>query len=132
MGLSEEQLDELGTKYGRVVSVQWDGHEIVFRRPTIEECRAWRVKGESVDAKVDRADQHCQQTLVSFDGDMSPVTSRTKFSQEFLREHPMFATTSRCMAALGVLMGVVEEKDFADLGKGVSVRPSPRPSTPAA
>ena len=42
----------------------------------------------------------------------------------------MIASAPKIKAALAILMGLVEEEDLADLGKGVSVRPSPPKPTP--
>ncbi len=70
--------------------------------------------------------------IVAFDGDTDRNRARTHFTEVFLVEQPMFASTAKVKIALGALMGLVEEEDLADLGKGVTVRPSPRMPTPEA
>lgn len=127
--LSEEQLNELQTKHKKIAVVEWNDHLLVFRRPTRDECHAYRVKLEHPDTKADANEQLCQATICAFNSDMNANTARTSFTENFLPEQPMFASTMKVKIALGALMGFVEEEDLADLGKGVSVRPSrPKPT----
>jgi hypothetical protein len=128
--LTEEQLEELRVRHTRIATIEWNGHELVFRKPSRDECRSYRVKLENVETKVDAAEQLCQQTIIAFDGDLNTVAARTRFTGVFLEETPMFAATAKCRIALGALMGLVEEEDLTNLGKGVSIRPSPQPPTP--
>jgi hypothetical protein len=123
--LTEEQLEQLRIAHKKIAIVDWNGHALVFRRPTRDECHAYRVALESADAKADAAEQLCQRILVAFDADTNPTSSRVSFTTGLLVEFPMLASTPKIKIALGALMGLVEEEDLADLGKGVSVRPSP-------
>lgn len=128
--LTEEQLETLRAANKKIAIVDWNGHQLVFRRPTRDECHAYRVAQESPDAKADAIEQLCQRTIVAFDTDTNANAARTTFTTVFLVESPMFASTSRAKVALGALMGLVEEEDLADMGKGVSVRPAPPTRTP--
>jgi hypothetical protein len=128
--LTDEQLQALETAHKKIAIVDWNGHAIVFRRPTRDECHAYRAALEHPETKADAAEQLCQRAIVAFDGDQNANSARTYFTSTFLVEHPMFASTAKAKIALGALMGLVEEEDLADLGKGVSVRPSPRKPTP--
>ena len=130
--LNEDQLEALERGHKKIAAVVWNDHEIVFRRPTRDECHAYRVALESPDAKADANEQLCQRALVAFDGEINATTARTAFTGSFLVETPMFASSAKVKIALAALMGLVEEEDLADLGKGVTVRPSPPPRTPPA
>lgn len=130
--LSEAQLEELRVKYKKIVEVDWNGHTVVFCRPSRDECRDYRVALESPTTKADAADQLCQRTIVAFDAETDRNKARVTFTGTFLEEVPMFGSTAKVKIALGALMGLVEEEDLADLGKGVRLRPSPPRRTPEA
>jgi hypothetical protein len=130
MKLTEEELDGLRVKHGKIAVVEWNEHAIVFRKPTRDECRAYRVALESPATKADALEQICQRAIVAFDGERDANKARTTFTGSFLEDVPMFASTAKVKIAMGALMGVVEEEDLLDLGKGVTIRPSPRPRTP--
>ena len=130
--LTEEQLEQLRITHKKIAIVDWDQDQIVFRRPTRDECHAYRVKLESAETKADANEQMCQATIVAFNTDANANSARTHFTGLFLAEAPMFGSTAKVKVALAALMGLVEEEDTADLGKGVSVRARPpRPTPPA-
>jgi hypothetical protein len=129
--LTDEQLRELEARHRKIAVVDWNEHQMVYRRPTRAECHVYRVEQESPETKADANERLCQFTIVAFDGELDPNKARTRFTEEFLVEHPMFGSTARVKLALGALMGLVEEEDLADLGKGVTVRPAPRRPSPA-
>ena len=131
--LTEAQLEELRVAHKKIGIVEWNDHVLVFRRPNRDECHAYRVKLEHPETKADANDQLCQATICAFDADTNVNSARTYFTDTFLKEEsPMFGSTAKCKIVMGALMGLVEEEDLADLGKGVSIRPSPRPATPTA
>lgn len=127
--LTEEQLEELRVRHKKIAVVEWNEHMLVFRRPTREECHTYRVAQESAHEKADANERLCQFTIIAFDAEQDVNRARTYFTNEFLLDQPMFASTAKAKVALGALMGLVEEEDLADLGKGVSVRPSPQKPT---
>lgn len=129
--LTEAQLEELRVAHKKIGIVEWNDHVLVFRRPSRDECREYRVALEHPSTKADANEMVCQRTIVAFDLDTNPNTARPTFTDTFLKEEsPMFCSTPKCKLVLGALMGLVEEEDLADMGKGVSLRPSPRPRTP--
>jgi hypothetical protein len=130
VNLSEEKLAELGQQHKKVIAIDWDGHQVVLRRPTRDECRAYRVALETPSTKADAADQLCQQTIVAFDGETQVTPARVAFTSSFLVEYPMFTSTRRAQAAIAVLAGIVESEDAADLGKALRVWPAPQPRMP--
>jgi hypothetical protein len=127
--LSEEQLGALERQYKKIGIVDWQTHRLVFRRPTRDECHAYRVKLENVDTKADALEQFLQQTMVAFDLDTSPLGARTSFAA-FLDEQPMFCSSTKARIAMASLSGLVELEDAAELGKGVQIRPAPPARTP--
>ena len=129
--LNDEQLQALEVAHKKIAIVDWNGHQLVFRRPTRDECHAYRVAQESPHEKADANERLCQFTIVAFDTDANVTGARTAFLA-FLVEAPMFGNTARVKLALAALMGLVEEEDLADMGKGVSVRPAPPTRTPEA
>lgn len=126
----EELYETLRSRHTKIAIVEWNGHAIVFRRPTRDECHAYRVAIEHPETKADAMEQLCQRTIVAFDGEQDANKARVTFTTIFLVESPMFSITSKVKAAIGVLAGLVEEEDAIDLGKGVTIKPSPRPRTP--
>jgi len=130
--LSDEQLQALEVAHAKIAVIEWNGHTIVLRRPTRDECHAYRVALESAETKADANDQLCQRVIVAFDADASANSARTYFTGTFLVEQPMFSSTAKVKIALGAIMGLVEEEDLVDMGKGVSVRPSSPRLMPAA
>jgi hypothetical protein len=128
--LSEDQLDGLRATYKKIAIIEFNDHVLVFRRPTRDECHAYRVKTQSPETKADANEQLCQSLIVAFDTDTNVVSARTHFTTVFLEEVPMFAAGPKVWAALGALMGLVEEEDQVDMGKGVTIKPLPRPRTP--
>jgi hypothetical protein len=127
---TEEQLAELEARHKKIAIVRWNEHAIVFRRPTRDECRLYRIAQEEPASKADALEQVCQRTIVAFDDDLDPNRARERFTGTFLVEHPMFSVTTKVKSALGALMGLVEDEDMLDLGKGVTLRPAPRKPSP--
>ena len=127
--LSDADLDALRARHGKIAIVEWNGYAIVLRRPTRDECRAYRVALEQAETKVDANEQLCQRTIVALDAELDANKARTTFTGTLLEDCPMFGSIPRVKLALAALMGLVEDEDLADLGKGVSIRPLPPPRT---
>lgn len=130
--LNEEQLEALTKKYGKIGVRDYDGHQIVFRRPTRDMCREYRRMRESDAEKHEAMESLAQKMLVAFDGEEDINKARTVYTCVFLEESPLFVNNPQTMAVLSSLTGIVEEEDARDLGKGASVRSARRVSTPTA
>jgi hypothetical protein len=130
--LTDEQLQALEVAHKKIAIVEWNGHVIVFARPGRDVCHEYRVALESPATKADANEQACQRMIVAFDGETDRNRARVRFTEIFLVEQPMFGSTTKVKIALGALMGLVEEEDLVDMGKGVSVRPAPRTPMPEA
>jgi hypothetical protein len=132
VSLTDEQIEALRQKFGKVGVVEWNGHQIVFRKPTRDDCRDYRRMRESPTEKGDSIESLCQKSLCAFDGELDVNRARTIYTTVFLEEYPLFASVPKVVAVMSALTGMVEEEDALDLGKGVSFRSARRPSTPAA
>ena len=130
--LDEAVLESLKLKFGKIGVVDYNGHQIVFRRPTRDTCREYRRKRESAGEKHEAIEGMAQEALIAFDGEQDANKARSYYTGTFLEEYPLFASSPKVMAVLSALSGLVEEEDAEDMGKGVQVRSArPRP-TPAA
>jgi hypothetical protein len=130
--LNDAQLDELKMKYGKIAAIDYNGHQIVFRRPTRDNCREYRRQRESQAEKHEALEHLAQVTLIAFDGEQDVNKARTFYTATFLEEYPLFVNVPKVSAALSALSGMVEEEDAQDLGKGVSVRSARQPTSPTA
>lgn len=111
---------------GKIGIVDWQGHQIVFRRPTRENIREYRRKVGTVE-EPDRVDQLTQAMLCAFDGQTDGVAARQAYLG-FLSEYPLFTSTAKCNTAVNVLGGLVEVESAEALGKFariLSARPKP-------
>jgi hypothetical protein len=126
--LTDEQIEAIRSKCGRVGVIEYAGHQLVFKRPSRDNVRDYRRKVDSPAEKPDALDQLAQITIVAFDGEQDLVKARNAFLG-FLEEFPMFTSSAKCMSVFNVLTGLVEEEDAQDLGKGVSVRSAAPAST---
>lgn len=129
--LTEEQIEALRQKFGKVGVVDYNGHQIVFRKPTRDDCRDYRRMRESPSEKGDAIESLCQKSLCAFDGEQDVNRARTHYTTVFLEEYPLFANVPKVMAIMSALTGMVEEEDAIDLGKGASFRSARLRSTPA-
>lgn len=120
--LSEEELEKIRAALGgKIGVVDWNGHQLVFRRPTRDQIREYRVKQESgAVAKADAMDQLAQQTIVAFDGNTDLTVARMAFLT-FLDQSPAFTSATKPMAILSALSGLVEQEYETDLGKGARI-----------
>jgi hypothetical protein len=128
--LTEEQLETLRLKYGKIGIVTYNGHQVVFRKPSRDDCREYRRMKESAVERGDAIESLAQKALCAFDGEQDVNRARTYYTTVFLEEFPMFANTGNVVAILSALSGMVEEADALELGKGASYRSARQPSTP--
>jgi hypothetical protein len=128
--LDDQGLDALRVKYGKIAIVDWDGHQLVFKRPTREHMRDYRRKRESPSEKHDALEQLEQFIIVAFDGETDPNKARMAFTGKFLEEYPGASSSGKISSAVSVLSGIVEEEEADDLGKGVRFKPPLRKRTP--
>jgi len=128
--LNEENLDALRLKHGKIGIVDYDGHQVVFRRPTREDCREYRRMRESESERHEAMERLAQVTLCAFDGEQDVNKARTVYTSSFLPEYPLFVNVPRVLGVLSALAGLVEEEDAKDLGKGAEIRSARQPPTP--
>lgn len=128
--LDDKQLDELKLKYQKIAVVEHDGHQLVFRRPTRDDCREYRRMRESPSEKHEAMERMAQTTIVALDGEQDVNKARTFYTSAFLEEYPLFVNHPNVVAAISALSGLVEEEEADELGKGVSVRSARRRTSP--
>jgi hypothetical protein len=128
--LTEAQIEALRVQCGRVGVVEYNGHQIVFRKPTRDHCREYRRMRESANERHEALEHLAQLTIVAYDGTTEPNAARTQYTAVFLEEYPLFVNVAKVMNVLSVLAGLVEEEDAHELGKGASVRSGPPRSMP--
>jgi hypothetical protein len=130
--VDETKLEALRVKYGKIGVVAYNGHELVFRRPTRDHVREYRRKKDSDAEKMDAMDQLAQVTIIAFDGEEDITRARTRFTESFLEDYPLAISNAKFVNCLTALAGLMEEEDEKDLGKGVSVKSAPRANSPTA
>jgi hypothetical protein len=130
--MNEERLEALRAKYGKVGSVEFAGHVLVFRKPSRDHAREYRRKMDNAAEKPDALDQLAQATIVAFDDQEDPNAARVTFTTVFLEEFPLAVSNPKFNTCLSILAGLTEVEDAEDLGKGVIVRSAPRAPSPKA
>ena len=131
MPLSDQDHETIRARVGRTGTINFGGHELVFRRPTRLDVRDYRRKQDTAAEKPDALDQIAQISLVAFDGEQDLVRARMAFLG-FLDAFPLFTSGPAFMTVFSVLTGLVEAEDSDEMGKGVRVRSAPPRSTPTA
>ena len=121
-----------GGLISRLNVVEYNGHTLIFRKPSREHVREYRRKKDSDAEKMDAMDQLAQATIVAFDGEEDPNRARTTFTTSFLEDYPLAMSNPKFVGCLSALAGLLEEEDEKDLGKGVIVRSAPRAPSPTA
>lgn len=130
--LSEESLEALRGKYKKIARVTWEGHELVFRRPTRDEWHAYlRAKGSAMETHTAQ-EHHSQVTIVAYDGQLDILSARTGYTNELLEECPGFANAPELGAALSVLAGTAQQEEIKNLGEVVRVFSASQPATRTA
>lgn len=124
-------LEALRGKYEKIAEVEFNKHQLIFRKCTRQEVREYRRKMDSPAEKPDAVDQLAQQILVAFDGELDLLKARVLFNA-LLEKNAALTDLNRFGAALGSCLGVMDEETEAALGKFVTVRSSPLRSMPAA
>lgn len=127
--LTETDYDRLETQHGRIGVVHWDGCQLVWRKPTREEVRAFRAQIESPSEKTNAHDLASQVTMLAFNGEQDATKARLLYGM-FLADYPDFTSSAKYRVVFNQLFGRVEADDVIDLGKGAFVRPSRRATTP--
>lgn len=130
--LTEEQLQELEKRHQKISVVRFNGHEIVFKKPSRVNCAEYRRMRESPAEKANATEQLAQVCLAAFDGETDANRARVAYTNVFLEEYPLFASTNDALAAISWLAGMVEDEAALDLGKGVQCRSSRLASMRAA
>ena len=120
--LDEAQIEALRATYGKVGVRDYNGHQLVFRKPTRDDCREYRRMMNSPNEKGDAIESLAQKMIVALDGETSVIAARTRYTGVFLEEYPLFSNNQQTIALISALSGVVEEEDAEDLGKGASFR----------
>lgn len=129
---NETRLEALRVKYGKIGAVEYNGHLLVFRKPSREHVREYRRKKDTDAEKMDAMDQLAQVTIVAFDGEEDVIRARTTFTNVFLEDYPLAISNPKFVSCLSALAGLVENEDAKDLGKGVTVKGPPPSTTPTA
>ncbi len=130
--MDETKLEALRVKYGKIGAVEFNGHTLVFRKPSREHVREYRRKKDNDAEKMDAMDQLAQATIVAFDDEEDVNRARTTFTTSFLEEYPLAISNPKFVGCLSALAGLIEEEDQKDLGKGVTVKSGPRVTSPTA
>jgi hypothetical protein len=130
--VDETKLEALRIKYGKVGVVEYNGHEIVFRKPSRDHVRDYRRKKDDPGEKADAMDQLAQVTIIAFDGEDDPNRARVTFTTVFLEDYPLAVSHPKFVSCLSALSGLIEEEDERDLGKGVRIKSAPRAPSPMA
>ncbi len=130
--LDEAALDGLKLKYQKVGVYSYNGHQLVFRKPTRDDAREYRRERESQGEKHEATEHLAQRVLVALDGELDVIKARTAYTSIFLEEFPFFASIPEVQALLGWLGGLVEDEEAEHLGKGVQALNVRRKPTPEA
>lgn len=104
--VTEEQLNELRNKYGRVIVAKTPAGDIVFRAPSVAEEQAFQSSyyGSSMHAGL--AYRNLMVTLV-----VSPSTGAEPAFQNVLKEWPALNMNRNVLAALKIVRGEVSEEE---------------------
>lgn len=128
--VDEAKIESIRARLGIIGVVEYNGHTIVFRKPSRENVRDYRRKRESESERADAMEQLAQVTVVAFDDIDDPNAARTRFTGEFLERYPMAISNAKFASCLSALAGLIEVEDHQDLGKGVSVKSGPPKPSP--
>jgi hypothetical protein len=115
--LSEEQLEAMQQRWRKVVRVLWDGHECVFRKPTVPEYEAYQRQRADAQSSHAAMKQFSQVLIVYYDGDTSMPGARIAYTNGLIEDNPGFPNSPECGAALMYLAGTAQEEELAHLGK---------------
>ena len=118
--LSDEQLDAMQRQYRKISRMLWDGHEFVFRKPTVPEYEAYQRQMGDPQSKHAALKQLSQVLLVYYDGDTSMPGARIAYTNGLIEDNPGFPNSPECAAALMYLAGTAQEEELAHLKKVVT------------
>jgi hypothetical protein len=123
--LNEAELDALQKTHRKIAELRWEGHQVVFRVPSVPEYEGYLRNRADAQAAVGAVRLLSQQILVAYDGDTTLPQARVSYTNGLLVECPGFPNGPEVSAAIMVLAGTVQEEEVANLKKVVTVR-SPR------
>lgn len=127
--LEEKDLGQLEKQHDKIGIIEWEGHQLVFRKPTRDDIRSYRLKVDNPAQKPDALDQLAGVAIIAFDGIQDAIRAREMFLL-FLDEYPMWSAAPKVQNVFFQLTGAVEVEDEQNLGKGATVRRAHRKNTP--
>lgn len=116
--MSDLDLDALRKMHGRITQARYNGHDIVFRKPTQGEAQMWR------SAPADTAEERYEQmsTMAQF---ILVHPTVVEFNA-LLEDYPFMLSNEGINRAISMAMGVIEEK------KDSTASVPPKKATPNA
>lgn len=108
--ITPEQIEQATTKHGRVKLVQYNGHEMLFRKPSRPECKDYARKMNDDATKNDADEQLALMLVVNFDGADDQLGARRGLIQLF-DDYPLAANSKAIGGAISRLAGVVQDED---------------------
>lgn len=126
--ITEEHLRELARTHKRVKHVAYNGHDLVFRRPTRVECQMHR--STTRESGAEEADEQLAAiTIVQVDDVTDSTQVRASF-QALLDDWPYMVHEKSVGGALAELTGVKQDAELKRSGSAMQPNGSPQPSTP--
>ena len=115
--ITADHLAALEKQHRKVAHVQYNGHDLVFRRPTRAEAAYYREQIDSQSSKSERAaaDEHLAQSVVVQVDDVlsdGTPTGQVRVREAFnalLEEHPLMCMAAPVGRTLGKLTGILQE-----------------------
>jgi hypothetical protein len=121
--LTDDEIDALRLKHGRIKHLTYNGLEMVFAKPTRAQIQMHASALEDPQRKP-FADEELARLLVK-------VPDRETFNR-FVEEYP-YAVKSRAIGtALNQLVGLIEDDEAKPWGSASMPNGSPHATTPAA
>jgi hypothetical protein len=126
----EAKYDELQRLHGKIGLVEFNGHSIVFGRPSRDQAREWRRMRESKEEKHNAMESLAQMSILAFDDIFDANAARTLFTGSFLVAYPLAVSSARFQNVLSALGGILDDEEAADLGKGARIKGLAPPTSP--
>lgn len=119
MAITEEQLTALEQAHGKIKHVEYNGHDIVFRKPKRVEVTEHATKLERGGPEKIGADEHlAKQIVVHCDGEEGTAARFALVA--LIEEFPYLARNEKIGMAIGKLVGVVEDLDAKTYGTNLT------------
>lgn len=112
--ISEEQIEALRKQYSRIKYVNYNGVELVFRKPHRHECQDHAMKLENPAQKI-VADEQLAQLLVVQCGPAEGIKAKEAFLA-LLDDFPYLVRNEAVGSALAKLTGVVQDEEAKNYG----------------